>query len=218
MKINDKYNRSFIGIHKLIKQDIERRLELFSQIWERGDDMELFYELAFCLFTPQSSAFRSQEAIDILKNGGLGMKAGFEELSDILRIVRFRNNKARYFMEARSRFVSDSPGSLRRELSMLPDAAGKRLWLEGNIRGYGLKEASHFLRNIGFGSDLAILDRHVLRNLVRLKILNEIPASLSRLRYEAIERKMTEYAGISGIPMDHLDFVLWYNETGRIFK
>ncbi len=166
----------------------------------------------------QSSAFRSQEAIDILKNGAFGMKAGFEELSDILRIVRFRNNKARYFMEARSRFVSDSPGSLRRELSMLPDAAGKRLWLAGNIRGYGLKEASHFLRNIGFGSDLAILDRHVLRNLVRLKILNEIPASLSRLRYEAIERKMTEYAGISGIPMDHLDFVLWYNETGRIFK
>ena len=26
------------------------------------------------------------------------------------------------------------------------------------------KEASHFLRNIGFGENIAILDRHILKN------------------------------------------------------
>lgn len=37
------------------------------------------------------------------------------------------------------------------------------------------KEASHFLRNVGFGEDVAILDRHILRNLERLAVIDEIP-------------------------------------------
>lgn len=52
------------------------------------------------------------------------------------------------------------------------------------------KEASHFLRNVGFGEDVAILDRHILRNLERLAVIDEIPKTLSPKLYLEIEDRL----------------------------
>lgn len=82
----------------------------------------------------------------------------------------------------------------------------------------GYKEASHFLRNIGFSANIAILDRHILRNLNRLQLIDSLPEGLSRYQYLLIEGKMREFSKTIGIPMNYLDFVLWYMETGTIFK
>jgi len=86
------------------------------------------------------------------------------------------------------------------------------------VKGIGLKEASHFLRNIGLGGDIAILDRHILKNLARLGVIQSVPPTLTSRRYLEIESSMKEFARSTGIPMDHLDFVLWYRETEDIFK
>jgi N-glycosylase/DNA lyase len=86
-----------------------------------------------------------------------------------------------------------------------------------NVRGLGWKEASHFLRNIGW-HDLAILDRHILRNLVRHGVLRSVPATLTRSRYLAIERKFRQFAGAVGISMDELDLLFWSRATGEILK
>lgn len=51
------------------------------------------------------------------------------------------------------------------------------------------KEASHFLRNVGFGEDIAILDRHILKNLVKLEVINELPKTLTPKLYLEIEEK-----------------------------
>ena len=49
-----------------------------------------------------------------------------------------------------------------------------RNWLAKNVKGYGLKEAGHFLRNIGISDNkITILDRHILRNLKKLNIIAE---------------------------------------------
>lgn len=84
--------------------------------------------------------------------------------------------------------------------------------------GLGYKEAGHFLRNVGLGEDLAILDRHILKNLVLLGVIDEVPASLTKRRYLEIERRMIEFSKKTGIPMGHLDLLLWSKETGEIFK
>lgn len=65
-------------------------------------------------------------------------------------------------------------------------------WPE-NIKGLGCKEASHFLRNIGLGNDMAILDIHILGNLKRYKVIEEIPSSISRKNYLNIEDKMRKF-------------------------
>ena len=58
-----------------------------------------------------------------------------------------------------------------------------REWLVKNVKGLGYKEASHFLRNIGKSEDLAILDRHILKNLQDLKVINDIPKKLPTQKY-----------------------------------
>jgi N-glycosylase/DNA lyase len=82
----------------------------------------------------------------------------------------------------------------------------------------GYKEASHFLRNIGFADDLAILDRHILKNLKIFGIIEEIPKSLSKKKYLEIEEKMRNLANEVNIPLSHLDLLFWSKETGEIFK
>ena len=87
-----------------------------------------------------------------------------------------------------------------------------------NLTGLGYKEAGHFLRNIGFGERIAILDRHILKNLYSLGVIEEIPASLSGKKYLDIEKKMADFSKEMHIPLSHLDLLLWSKETGEIFK
>ena len=74
------------------------------------------------------------------------------------------------------------------------------------------------MRNIGLGENLAILDRHILKNLKSLGVIQKIPDSLSRSRYNNIERRMKKFSEEINIPVGHLDLVMWYKETGEVFK
>jgi N-glycosylase/DNA lyase len=87
-----------------------------------------------------------------------------------------------------------------------------------NVKGIGYKEASHFLRNIGFGQHLAILDVHILRNMVRYGVIESVPKNISRSVYLELENKLKGFAKKIGIPMDELDLLFWSSETGEIFK
>ena len=106
---------------------------------------------------------------------------------------------------------------LKSELDKIKDNKEKRNFLVKNDKGLGLKEASHFLRNTGH-ENLAILDRHILKNLVKLKVIDEIPKSLTKKKYFEIEERVLEFAKKVKIPMDHLDLLFWSMETGEVFK
>ena len=92
-----------------------------------------------------------------------------------------------------------------------------REWLIKNIKGVGYKESSHYLRNIGY-ENLAILDRHILKNLNKHNVIDEIPRSLTKKKYLKIESKFKEFAGRVKIPMDELDLLFWAEQTGKVFK
>jgi N-glycosylase/DNA lyase len=188
------------------------------EIWENADDEKLFIELSFCLFTPQSNAKSCWKAVEILLENDLIKNGTCSEISGKINLVRFRNNKASYLVEARGKFFGENKESLRAILVKHSDAVQKREWLVSNIKGMGYKEASHFLRNIGLGEDIAILDRHILKNMVKLGIIGEIPKTLSKANYLYLETLLKEFSGYSSIPMGHLDFVLWYKEAGDVFK
>ncbi|MFI5201154.1 MAG: DNA lyase, partial [Candidatus Kapaibacterium sp.] len=80
-----------------------------------------------------------------------------------------------------------------------------------------MKEASHFLRNIGVRG-LAILDRHILKHLKRLGVIKLIPTSLTKKRYLEIEKRWKKFADRVGISIDELDLLFWSIETGEIRK
>ncbi|HNX08865.1 MAG TPA: DNA lyase, partial [Methanothrix sp.] len=71
---------------------------------------------------------------------------------------------------------------------------------------------------IGRGESLAILDRHILKNLVLLGVISEVPATLTKKMYLEIEQKMIAFSKDAKIPMGHLDLLLWYKEAGEVFK
>ncbi len=204
-------------VHCEISGRVQDRLKEFRNIWDSGDDTALFVELVFCLLTPQSGARRCWQAVETLLKDDCLFGGCFDEICRVLNIVRFKNNKSSYILEARDFFITKG-NSIRRILGDLYDGPGRREWLVKNVKGLGYKEASHYLRNIGLGESIAILDRHILRSMASLGLIDEIPPSLSPRRYLDIEARLRAFAARIGIPLDHLDFVLWYMETGDIFK
>jgi len=196
--------------YKRNKKIIKKRLKEFSAV--RGD--AIFYELCFCLLTPQSNAHKCWDCVGILKNKDfINKKLSLTELKKILRDkTRFYKNKSNYL-----KLIKNQYNKTIKILKKIKNNKEKREFLVKNIKGLGYKEASHFLRNIGY-RNLAILDRHILKNLQKFKVINKIPTSLNKKDYLSIEEKFYKFSKKSDIPMDELDLLFWSMETGKIFK
>lgn len=210
--------KEILSVYRDIKPQIEKRLESFRNAYKKGDDDYVFHEMAFCILTPQSKAKVCWACMEQLKSGKHLYEKNSKQLEHMLRGVRFQYKKAEYLIEARDNYLCSSGFSIKDHIDSFDNVFELRNWLTKNIKGYGLKEASHFLRNIGKGSDIAILDRHILKNLKAMKVLKTIPPSVTGKTYIDIENRMRRFAEKEGIPMDHLDILLWYMETGEIFK
>ena len=126
--------------------------------------------------------------------------------------VRFYNNKSKYLLEWK-----DKHEKIIMVITKTKDSYKLREFLVENIKGMGYKEASHFLRNIG-RRNLAILDRHILKNLVKYGAMKELLKSMTKKQYFEIEKKFMKFADKIGVPMDELDLLLWSMETGEVFK
>ena len=216
-KIDKEKHEEILKIYKEIKKGIGKAIEGYKKAW-KGTEKEVFAEMAFCILTPQSKAKNAWQAITTLVENGLLYNGKPEEIVEFLNIVRFKNNKSRYLVELRELMTKDGKLQPKKILSEIGDTFEKRKWILKNIKGMGLKEANHVLRNLGFGENIAILDRHILRNLKALNVISEIPKTITEKKYYEIEEKMQEYSEFSKIKMDELDLVLWYKEAGEIFK
>ena len=216
-KINKELNEKILGIYEKIKKDISKAISGYKKAW-KGTEKEVFAEMAFCILTPQSKAKNAWQAITTLVENNLLYEGSAEEIVEYLNIVRFKNNKSRYLVEFRDLMTEDGKLQPKKILESKGNTFEKRKWILKNVKGMGLKEANHVLRNLGFGEEIAILDRHILRNLQRLNVIEEIPKTLTEKKYYEIEEAMKKYSEYSGIKMDELDLVLWYKEAGEVFK
>jgi N-glycosylase/DNA lyase len=132
---------------------------------------------------------------------------------------RYPSARASYIVHTRD-YLQQKCGLRMRELiESFHDRMELRDFFAANkgIKGIGYKEASHFLRNIGF-KGYAILDKHVLRSLHEFKVIEDPKPPTSRRKYLEIEEKLKEFARTADIDFDDLDLVLWSNKTGEILK
>lgn len=203
-------------LYETRKSEILKRLEYFNNIWNRNDK-EIFSELCFCILTPQSKAEVCNEIINKLVRNYLLFKGNLNKIRPYVKKTRFYKNKSRYIIEARNFFSNDGKISIKQSLD-IKNIEETRNWLAENVKGVGYKETSHFLRNIGFGESIAILDVHILRNLKRFGVIKKIPKSITRKMYLDIENKFKKFSDRIKIPMSHLDLLFWSMETGKIFK
>lgn len=172
---------------------------------------EIFKELCFCLLTANFSADRSLKIQSEIGDGFLTLPE--DELALKLEMFghRFPQSRAKYIVEARKMI-----DQLRNALSSLASSWAIRDWLVKNVKGLGYKEASHFLRNIGF-TDLAIVDFHIVNLLSKYGLIVK-PKVLTRKKYFEIERVLKKIAEKVGLDLGVLDLYLWYMETGKVLK
>jgi len=196
--------KEILDYYNIKKKEIESRLKDFE------NSKDYFYEMCFCILTPQSSAKASWKSILKLKE--LDFKNKNINPEKYIEGVRFHVNKSRYLLELKGKYEF-----ILENINTIKDSRELREFLVKNVKGYGYKESAHFLRNTGH-KNLAILDRHILKNLLKNKVIDEIPKSLTPKKYFEIEEKFLEFSRKMNIPMDHLDLLFWSKETGEIFK
>ncbi|MFH0763839.1 MAG: N-glycosylase/DNA lyase [Candidatus Omnitrophota bacterium] len=210
--------KELVSEYKNRKHEIRKRLKEFACL-HKGRDEDIFRELSFCILTANANAMRCDEAVKELARLGLLLKGMPRQLRPVLRgRTRFHNKKADYIIGARDLFKRGRSIDIKNSLDK-KNILATRDWLVENIKGFGYKEASHFLRNIGLGKDMAILDRHILKNLKRYGVIGRVPDSVGpKKAYIDIENKMKEFSKIINIPMEELDLLFWSLQTGFIFK
>lgn len=187
---------------------IRKRLAEFSKI-KNSTDEKIFYELCYCILTANGSAKAGRKAQACLEKNNF-WKTGI--IGNCLENVRYNENKKKFILQNRKNIIGDVLG-LREHLSGDAFVLREKVTLDSrHFKGLGWKASSQFLRNIGF-SGLAILDRHILKNLKELGVIEKIP-SLTKKNYLETEKKMREFCERIGIPIDELDLLLWTEESG----
>ncbi len=193
-----------------IKSLVDARLKSFKEFNEKSNE-ELFIELCFCILTANFNAERSIKIQEEMADEFLTIPE--TELAKRLKQFghRYPNARAEYIVKARQYIKT-----IKNVLEKFNDEKRLREWLVKNVKGLGYKEASHFLRNIGY-ENLAIIDFHIIDVLVKHGII-EKPKTLTRRKYLKIEEILRRIAARLELTVAELDLYLWYIETGKILK
>lgn len=189
------------------KKLIDKRLAEFRAMGKLGNT-EWFYELCFCLLTAN---WKAKESIEIQKQL---FGDGFLKWNEQKLAMFLKKSGHRFWPQRAERIV------LARKYKNIKDILekekDKRAWLVKNIKGLGMKESSHFLRNVGI-FDYAILDRHIINSLIDNKLI-ETHKTLTPKIYIEIERLMSKISKKLDMTQGELDLYVWYIKTGKILK
>ncbi len=184
---------------------IDTRLKEFIVLGEQTNNA-WFSELCFCLLTANAQAKKAIAIQEAVGKGFLTLQE--QELAALIRAYghRFHNTKARYIVLARTHKTIKTmlAGKTSQEA---------REFLVHSIKGLGYKEASHFLRNVGY-TDVAIIDRHIIRFLATYGFIQGMPKTITKKLYFELEELLKKF----GIPLNRLDLMIWYHMTGVVLK
>ncbi len=193
-----------------INIEIENRIREFESL-QNKDSNYWFSELCFCILTANSSAesgIKAQKHI----TGEEFCNFTFEKLRERLKSIgyRFYNKRAEYIVKNQQYCKT-----IKENLLSLEDVNKKREWLVSNVVGLGYKEASHFLRNVGY-KDIAIIDRHILNILYENGYIKN--KKINAKKYIEYEIILKEIAKKVELDLAKLDLYLWYIKTQKILK
>ena len=185
---------------------------------EAIDDHRIFEELSFCIFTANTSAEMGLKAVDAVRNV-LITGSPIDMTRRLEGVYRFNNLRPEYIVHTRNHLKNTLNFELKNKIKSFRDMNELRNFfaLNKDVKGLGFKEASHFLRNIGF-KGYAILDKHIINSLHEFGILPTNDKPKNAKEYLEIEQKFIDFSKQAGIDMDELDLLLWSRKNGRILK
>lgn len=209
-----------VATHRARRKEIRKRLGEFEEVWRKGSDARLWEELAYCIFTAGASARMGLDSVDAVRPLLLDGEA--EAMTAALKQAgahRFPVARPQYIVVTRNYFRATFGMALRKRLRSFRDPFERRDWLaqEKQVKGLGYKESSHFLRNIGIKGH-AILDKHVMRCLAEVGVIDSAKPPQTRKKYLEVEQELIRFAKEIRVDFDELDLVLWSMKTGEILK
>jgi N-glycosylase/DNA lyase len=194
-----------------VREIVDERIREFKALGKKGDK-DWFSELCFCILTAASAA-----KLGIKIQNELGAD-GFLTLSHQKLISKLKMAGHRYCDQRAERIVKARKFyNIKEIVTSFPDEQSARDWLAENVDGIGYKEASHFLRNVGY-NDFAILDRHILTLMRQYELLEGAPKTPTKKKYLAAEEKLRELARKTDLSLAELDLYLWYMKKGVVLK
>lgn len=195
------------------------RLEEFAEIGRASNDRRLFEELVYCIFTAGASARMGLNSILRVRRHLLS--ASHSQLENLLiGAHRYPRARSGYVVHTRNYLKRECGLRIREKLAQFGgDDEARRDFFARNpgIKGIGYKEASHYLRNIGYRG-YAILDKHILRTLHECGVIDSPDPPATKKKYIVVEEQMRKFAVEIRINFDELDLLLWSNKTGEILK
>jgi N-glycosylase/DNA lyase len=197
-----------------IRKMVEDRMDDFRAVHEM-DSYKWYEELVYCLLTAFSSALMGQKCVDALYCDNTLLEGTEDEIRACLIETghRFPNKRAEFVYN-----TQHLAPIIKATIQGFETSKEAREWLVENIKGFGWKEASHYLRNIGY-FDLAIIDRHIINNLREHGIIDLDPKKgLTKKRYLAVERTLDKVAEELDMLPGELDLYMWYRKTGKVLK
>jgi N-glycosylase/DNA lyase len=193
-----------------ISKIIDNRIKEFANIGENSIE-EIFIEMCFCIMTANCGAEKCIEIHELIGNDFLNLSENELIFAFKKYGYRFPNVRANYVIESR-KLIKELEDTLKDS----KNEANLREWIVKNVKGLGYKEASHFLRNVGF-QDYAIIDFHIVDLLVKYHLINK-PKTMTKSKYLEIEGILKELGEKLKLNMAQLDLYLWYMETGKVLK
>lgn len=204
----DEFKRHYYSRQK----EIQTRLKEFEK-FRKSSDKKLFEEVVFCVFAANSSATMAQTALKLLKP--ILFTGTLEDYQKTIeKKVRFYNIRSKYLYE--NRLVMERYDNFLNHLESL-EHHERRLFIKTNFKGFGMKESSHFLRNIGF-KNYCIIDKHVLNLMTEFSVLDSANPPKNVDDYLTIEKKIINFAEENNYNIDELDLALWSFKTGKVMR
>jgi N-glycosylase/DNA lyase len=196
--------KNFLKFYDENKVRIKSFLDEFEK---KPEDKQMLGELVFCICTPQSKAKYCRAFVESIKSDNTIFSLNLEEFRRRMDGIRFSDRKAEFIIEARNKFpkIKEKINSNDSDL---------REWLIKNVKGLGMKESAHVLRNLGY-KGLVMIDVHVQRFLRKMGLYDSEKKSLTKKQYEELEQKFLELSDKLKIPSEELDIAIWLYESGE---
>ena len=198
--------------------------------WIQLTENQVWKELCFCLLSGNVAFELVKSTIDVLETNGfldfnwileerksheyifkLFNEPNFEPKKKNGELRKYRYPKKRSEEITKAAQILYSNSSLKKILEKAASDVEIRNFLAKNIPGIGIKESSHFLRNIGYSDSLAIIDIHVLRFLKQNNFVYQSDVlSLTESKYEKLEIILQNLADFHGLNLGILDLSIWH--------
>ncbi len=212
-----------------VSDEIEKSQRIdFS--WDKYSEDQLWFELVSCILGSRVRYDTAKECTKHIQNIGLLNTTELvinpnifkmylvEELSKSIyppfksgkgSKYPYYNSKSEYIVKTCVEIYNNNSTTIKQTLRLSQEGNEAREILVNLCAGIGPKQASLFLRNIGYCDNLAILDSHVIQYMDILGLRHKKSSINSMNQYHKYENILLTYANSLNRKMATLDVAIW---------